>query len=90
MSFPAKERVGLPVTRLEVEAWQRTSCAGKERHADIGTARRHSREQEFRVVAYSCRFCGGFHLGHALSFEALQRQAEMHRAMNDGTVVENP
>lgn len=48
---------------------RRKQCQGKARHAIAKFARREARrlqqEKGETVVPYYCRFCGGWHVGHA-------------------------
>lgn len=45
------------------------SCTGKIRHGSQRQARDHARELQVTgepwVMAYRCRYCGGWHVGHA-------------------------
>jgi hypothetical protein len=49
---------------------RRKSCTNKRRHATQGDAKRavavmiRTKPDGRRIVAYSCGFCGGWHIGH--------------------------
>ncbi len=50
---------------------RRKSCTGKIRHETIGRAKYAvsrlitlGRTRGGKVLAYYCKFCGGFHVGH--------------------------
>jgi hypothetical protein len=53
-------------------ALRRRSCDGKVRYTEFGAARwamhrmlRHEGSDGARMNVYRCRFCRGFHFGHA-------------------------
>lgn len=46
---------------------QRRACEGKQRHPNETKAIAHAtslRRKGVRVMAYSCNFCTGWHVGH--------------------------
>lgn len=51
----------------KLERQQRASCAGKVRHESPSMAKTISRKRKYggrkHVNVYSCRFCGGWHVG---------------------------
>ncbi|MEM8873642.1 MAG: hypothetical protein AAGD32_05220 [Planctomycetota bacterium] len=57
------------------------SCTGKVRHATRRSARKHARglnqrqrkTGKYRVAAYRCDYCGGYHVGH--QFDGTVREA---------------
>lgn len=52
---------------------RRESCTGKVRHPSARAGLDHIRHLyiakgwQGRMVVYRCRFCGGFHVGHAMA-----------------------
>jgi len=55
---------------------RRRACTGKIRFAtlDLAIGLCHTRKLRGRfLTAYPCRWCGGFHMGHAPGFHARQK-----------------
>ena len=48
---------------------RRQSCEGKDRYPNMDVASRYAKIACKRahgwIVPYHCRFCGGYHIGHA-------------------------
>jgi hypothetical protein len=52
-----------------LRAQRRKSCNGKVRHGSFKQANTHAKQlrlsNERWVMPYKCKFCGGYHVGHA-------------------------
>lgn len=75
-------------------AIRRKACQGKVRHATLAAAPHHvallirtGRTRGGCVVAYSCTFCGGFHVGHdgrTVPFRAVAAEAMLAAGVRRG------